>query len=78
MILGEKHPEYYSAAIDVYDKALAQFQSEPTFYVLMGDACLRTGDKERAIQDYATAYSLDKSPEIRKRLDMLHVQLPGE
>ncbi|HET7152623.1 MAG TPA: tetratricopeptide repeat protein, partial [Candidatus Kapabacteria bacterium] len=78
MILGDHHPDYYKTAIDTYDKAIASFPKDPNFYMLMGDACLHIGDTQRAIQEYATAYSLDKSPEIRMRLDRLHVQLPGE
>jgi len=76
--LAEKHPEYYSQAVDAYQNALKKYPSDPLFYMLLGDTYVRMGDMVMARQDYALAFSLDKdSPEVRKRLDRLHIELPG-
>ena len=78
MMMGQREPTEYQQAVSTYQGALKLFPSESLFYMLMGDAYLRLGDHENARLDYSLAYTLDKtSPEVRKRLDMLHIEIPG-
>ncbi len=78
MMMGQRNEDEYKEAITTYEGALKIFPSDPRFYMLIGDAYLRTGDRDHARLDYSMAYSLDKtSLEVRKRLDMIHVEIPG-